>query len=138
MRRMKPKEFRPVVHAYGLSIAVWCGLSLLTGVQYRVFDKEMNMHSSFFDMLLLAESQGFAFALLTPPIFYLARRYIGGARDRFRYLLFYCPRGRAFHAPLCVYWVVRFALGPSPAAICPTERARTTGVDSPGICRPDH
>src|ERR1700678_3186874 len=90
MRRMKPKEFRPVVHAYGLSIAVWCGLSLLTGVQYRVFDKEMNMHSSFFDMLLLAESQGFAFALLTPPIFYLARRYIGGGRDRFRYLLFYC------------------------------------------------
>jgi two-component system LytT family sensor kinase len=107
MQRMKLKEFRPVARAYGLSIAAWCGLSLLTGVQYRVFDKEMNMHTTFFDMLLLAESQGFAFALLTPPIFYLARRYIGGARDRFRYLLFYCLGAGPFMLLYaCIGWCV--------------------------------
>jgi two-component system LytT family sensor kinase len=90
MQGMKLKDFRPVLRAYGVSIAVWCGLSLLTGVQYRVFDKAMNINSSLLDMLLLAESRGFSFALLTPPIFYLARRSIGGAGNRFRYLLVYC------------------------------------------------
>jgi two-component system, LytTR family, sensor kinase len=107
MRRMKPKEFRPVVRAYGLSIAVWCGLSLLTGVQYRVFDKAMNINSSLFDMLLLAESRGFSFALLTPPIFYLARRSIGGARNRFRYLLIYCLGvGPFMLLYACIRWTI--------------------------------
>jgi two-component system, LytTR family, sensor kinase len=107
MQGMKLKEFRPVVRAYGLSIAVWCGLSLLTGVQYRVFDKAMNIHSSLLDMLLLAESRGFSFALLTPPIFYLARRSIGGARNRFRYLLIYCLGvGPFMLLYACIRWAV--------------------------------
>lgn len=46
------RGFRPVARAYGLSIAVWCGLSLLTGLQYRIFDKELNIHTSLLDMLL--------------------------------------------------------------------------------------
>jgi two-component system, LytTR family, sensor kinase len=90
MQLMNLRGFRPIVRAYGLSIAVWCGLSLLTGWQYRIFDEQLNLPTSLSDMILLAESRGFAFALLTPPIFYLARRYIGGARDRFRYVFIYC------------------------------------------------
>jgi hypothetical protein len=109
MQWMKLKEFRPVARAYGLSIAVWCGLSLLTGVQYRVFDKEMNINSSLLDMLLLAESRGFSFALLTPPIFYLARRSIGGARNRFRYLLIYCLGVGPF---MLLYACIRWAILP--------------------------
>ena len=109
MRRMKLKNFRPVVGAYGLSIAVWCGLSLLTGVQYRVFDKAMNINSSLFDMLLLAESRGFSFALLTPPIFYLARYSIGGARNRFRYLLVYCLGVGPF---MLLYACIRWSILP--------------------------
>lgn len=109
MQWMKVKEFRPVARAYGLSIAVWCGLSLLTGVQYRVFDKEMNINSSLLDMLLLAESRGFSFALLTPPIFYLARRSIGGARNRFRYLLVYCLGVGPF---MVLYACIRWAILP--------------------------
>src|SRR5271169_3746110 len=89
MQRMKMTGSRPVVCAYCLSIAVWCGLSLLTGWQYRIFDAELNLSTSLSDMMLLAESRGFAFALLTPPIFYLARRYIDGARDRYRYVFIY-------------------------------------------------
>jgi two-component system, LytTR family, sensor kinase len=107
MQWMKRKDFRPVVRAYGLSIAVWCGLSLLTGVQYRVFDKAMNIHSSLFEMLLLAESRGFSFALLTPPIFYLARLSIGGARNRFRYLLVYCLGLAPFMLLYaCIRWTI--------------------------------
>ncbi len=109
MRTMQQKQFRPVVRAYGLSIAVWCGLSLLTGVQYRVFDKAMNINSSLFDMLLLAESRGFSFALLTPPIFYLARRYMGDARNRFRYVLVYCLGAGPF---MLLYACIRWAILP--------------------------
>ncbi|HLW83910.1 MAG TPA: histidine kinase [Candidatus Sulfotelmatobacter sp.] len=104
---MKLGRFRPILRAYGLSIAVWCGLALLTGVQYRIFDKEMNIHSSLFDMLLLAESRGFAFALLTPPIFFLARRSIDGTRNRFRYILGYCLGVGPFMVLYaCIRWAV--------------------------------
>jgi two-component system LytT family sensor kinase len=107
MQGMKLEDFRPVVRAYGLSIVVWCGLSLLMGVQYRVFDKAMNIHSSLFEMLLLAESRGFSFALLTPPIFYLAHRSIGGARNRFQYLLVYCLGVAPFMLLYaCIRWTI--------------------------------
>lgn len=101
MRRM-----RPIARAYGLSIAVWCGLSLLTGVQYRIFDKGLNIHSSLTDMLQLAESRGFAFALLTPPIFFLARHSIE-ARDRFRDILGYVLGvGPFMLLYACIRWAV--------------------------------
>ena len=90
MQDQELRTVRAVARAYGLSVAVWCGLSLLTGLQYRVFDKQRNIPSTFWDMLLLAESRGFSFALLTPPIFSLARRFMGAARYRFRYILGYC------------------------------------------------
>jgi two-component system, LytTR family, sensor kinase len=107
MQGMKLEDFRPMVRAYGLSIVVWCGLSLLMGVQYRVFDKAMNIHSSLFEMLLLAESRGFSFALLTPPIFYLAHRSIGGARNRFQYLLVYCLGVAPFMLLYaCIRWTI--------------------------------
>jgi len=58
-------------------------------------------------MLLLAESRGFSFALLTPPIFYLARRSIGGARHRFRYLLVYCLGvGPFMLLYACIRWTI--------------------------------
>ena len=91
MQGMIDGGFRPIVRAYALSIAVGCGLSLLTGVQYRISDKQSNIQSSRWDMLLLAESRGFSFALLTPPIFYLARRSIGVTHNRFR-LIPVCTR----------------------------------------------
>ena len=86
MQGMIDGGFRPIVRAYAL-IAVWCGLSLLTGVHYRIFDKQLNIQSSRWDMLLLAESRSFSFALLTLPIFYLARRSIGVTHNRFRFVL---------------------------------------------------
>lgn len=68
-------NYRAAARAYVVSIGVWCALSLLTGWQYRIFDEQLNIHSTFLEMLLLAESRGFGYALLTPPIFYLVRRY---------------------------------------------------------------
>src|SRR5215471_1148727 len=72
---MKSLDFRRVVRAYLMSIAIWCSLSLLTGWQYRIFDQQLNIHSTLLQMVLLAESRGFAYALLTPPIFYVIYRH---------------------------------------------------------------
>lgn len=84
-----------IVRAYALSIGVWTVLSLLTGWQYRIFDEDANIKSSLPDMVLLAETRGFAFALLTPPIFYLVRRSSAGAgqsvRDLPAYILGLVP-----------------------------------------------
>src|SRR5215469_2929666 len=77
---MKGISLRQFGRAYTQSIGIWCALSLLTGWGYRIFDQQLNIHSTLFDMVLLAESRGFAFALLTPPIFYLVRRYSSTAR----------------------------------------------------------
>lgn len=79
----------------------------MTGWQYRIFDEQLNIPTSLSDMILLAESRGFAFALLTPPIFYLARRYMGGARDRFRYVFVYCLGvGPFMLLYACIRWAV--------------------------------
>jgi two-component system, LytTR family, sensor kinase len=86
---MKPAVYHAVLRSYAVSIGMWCAISLLTGWQYRIFDEQRHINSSFLDMMLLAGSRGFSYAMLTPPIFYLARRSIGEVENRFRYLLFY-------------------------------------------------
>jgi two-component system LytT family sensor kinase len=104
---MKMEKLRPIVRAYAISIAMWCGLSVLTGWNYRIFDRALNINSTLFDMLLLAESRGFAFAVLTPPIFYLARRYIGIGRDRLRYVLLYALGVVPFMLlDACIRWAI--------------------------------
>src|ERR1035438_8787908 len=58
-------------------------------------------------MLLVAESRGFAFALLTPPIFYLVRLYSPGMRHRFRYFLACCVGAAPFLVLYaCIRWLV--------------------------------
>jgi two-component system LytT family sensor kinase len=76
---MQGNTLQRTAKAYLVSLAIWCGLSLLTGWQYRIFDKQLNINSTLWEMILLAESRGFAYALLTPPIFYLVRRYASHA-----------------------------------------------------------
>ena len=77
---------RQIARAYAISLLVWCSLSLLTGWQYRLFDESINIHSSLLDMLRLGEARGLSFALLTPPIFYLVRRYIAHSKHRVLYI----------------------------------------------------
>jgi len=60
-------------------------------------------------MFLLAGSRGFAFALLTPPIFYLARRSIGEVKNHFRYALLYCVGVFPF---MLLYAGIRWAVLP--------------------------
>lgn len=100
-------RLRQVARAYLASIAIWCGLSLLTGWQYRIFDQQLNIKSSLLDMVFLAESRGFAYALLTPPIFYLVRRYMTSTRTFLSHLWVYCvilPPFMVLYG--CIRWLV--------------------------------
>jgi two-component system LytT family sensor kinase len=104
---MNSTNLRGITRAYLASIGIWCGLSLLTGLQYRVFDEQLNIHSSLVDMLRLAEARGFAFALLTPLIFYMVRRYSGGNHHLARYVgAFVAGVGPFMVFYACVHWLV--------------------------------
>lgn len=106
---MKAASYRSVLKAYAVSLGMWCVLSLLTGWQYRIFDEQMRINTTLIDMLLLSGSRGFAYAMLTPPIFYLARRSIGGVKNHFRYILFYCLGVIPF---MLLYACIRWAVLP--------------------------
>jgi two-component system, LytTR family, sensor kinase len=80
MIEVQLQNLRQLGRAYLLSIAVWSALSVLTAWEYRIFDQQLNIHSTFLDMLLLAESRGLAFALLTPAVFYLVHHASSRAR----------------------------------------------------------
>jgi two-component system, LytTR family, sensor kinase len=103
---MKPAS-QSIFRAYAVSIGMWCGISLLTGWQYRIFDEQRHINSSFLDMMLLAGSRGFCYAVLTPPIFYLARRSISEVRNRVRYILLYCLGAGPFMLLYaCIHWII--------------------------------
>lgn len=118
---MTRANVRQVVRAYLISIAIWCTLSLLTGWQYRIFDEQLNIHSTLWDMILLAESRGFAFALLTPPIFYLVRRYGLGLRSSpwYLWLAYLAALGPFMILYACLRWLVLPPWDPSLQAYIP-------------------
>lgn len=107
MQQIEWRKGRQIARAYLVSIVMWCTLSLFTGWNYRIFDEQLNIHSSLLDMLLLAESRGFAFALLTPPIFYLVRRYTARGRHWFWHVSIYALGVGPFMVLYaCIRWAV--------------------------------
>ncbi len=85
-----------IVRAYLISIAIWSALSLLTGWNYLVFDKSANIQSTFQDMLIVAEARGLAYALLTPPIFFIVAHFSFGRGNRWRSLIAYAVGAAPF------------------------------------------
>ena len=82
---MAPR-FGGIVRAYLLSIGFWYGMSMLMGLQYKPLDRH-NLWFSFLDLLMQAGVRAFALALWTPPIFYLAEKYVRYSANRVRYVL---------------------------------------------------
>jgi two-component system, LytTR family, sensor kinase len=89
MSNMSQVSIRQVVRAYLISIGIWTTLSLLTGWNYLIFDRTAKLHSTLGDMILLAEARGLAYAILTPPIFYIAWHYPAFTEKRSRVFLAY-------------------------------------------------
>jgi two-component system, LytTR family, sensor kinase len=86
---MDAGKARRIARAYLLSIALWAIFSLLSGYQNRILDSDWNLHSTTLEMIVLAESRGLAFALLTPPIFFVVRRFSATPGRIFGQLLTY-------------------------------------------------
>ena len=100
-------SIKQICRAYLMSIGVWCGLSLLTGWEYRIFDQELNIHSSLSDMILLAEARGFTLALLTPPIFYVVSRQLAkGARSLWSIGLYFLGILPFMFAYAGIHWLI--------------------------------
>jgi len=79
-------RFRDIARAYLMSIAFWCGISLLMGFQYQPPNPQ-HFWSSFGNLLVQAVARAFAIALWTPPIFYLVAKYLPFSKNRFFYVL---------------------------------------------------
>jgi two-component system, LytTR family, sensor kinase len=100
----------PVLRAYAISIGLWTALSLLTGWNYRLFDQQVHIDSSLLGMIYLAESRGLAYAVLTPVIFYLVRRYPLDLRHSYWPIVFYALGLIPF---MVSYSAIRWAVLPS-------------------------
>jgi two-component system LytT family sensor kinase len=104
---MKLPGFMQIAKAYLWSIGIWSALSSLTGWQYFIFDKSMNLHSTPGQMLILAEARGLTFALLAPPVFYLAGRYNLAVRHRLKCLLCWSlGTGPYMFSYACIRWLI--------------------------------
>jgi two-component system, LytTR family, sensor kinase len=85
---MKWPPLRAIARAYLMAIAFWYGFALLMGLQYSPLNRQ-HLWSSLVDLMFQAALRGFALAFWTPPIFFLVGRYLGSAKRRFRYALFW-------------------------------------------------
>jgi len=104
---MELSRLRRIGKAYLYSIGLWSALSLLTGWQYLIFDRSLKIHSTLVEMLFLAEGRGLAFALLTPPIFYLVKLYNSGTRRLLpRLPIYVLGLGSYMVAYACIRWLI--------------------------------
>src|ERR1700743_3805793 len=82
--RMQSSRMRGIARAYLLSIAFWCGISLLMGLQYQPIDYR-HFWYSLGNLLPHVAAHAAALALWTPPIFYLVARFLPYSKKRVRY-----------------------------------------------------
>jgi hypothetical protein len=85
---MQLPRLREINRAYLIAIAFWFGMALLMGLQYKPPDPH-NFWPSFLDLMIQAVAHAFGLAFWTPPIFYLVQKYIGFAKYRVRYVLYW-------------------------------------------------
>jgi two-component system LytT family sensor kinase len=78
---MKPGSVLQVARAFAISFGVWFCLSLITALQYRVIDRTWPGQATPLDALKLAAARGFAYALMTPPVFWLVRWFAARAKS---------------------------------------------------------
>jgi len=101
MRGMKRASVLRTARAYAISFGTWFCLSLVTALQYRVIDRSWPGQATPLDALKLAAARGFAFAVLTPPVFWLVRCLAAKGR------------GLWLNLSLCILGVVPFVLASS-------------------------
>ncbi|HTV60188.1 MAG TPA: histidine kinase [Verrucomicrobiae bacterium] len=68
-------QLAKVARAYLLSFGFWLTLATLLSSQQYVIERDLRWHIPFPQLLLLTTIRFAAFATLTPPLFYIVRRY---------------------------------------------------------------
>jgi hypothetical protein len=79
---MQAPRIRGIARAYLMSIAFWCGIALLMGLQYRPFNRQ-HPWTWFIDLVVEMALRGLALGFWTPPVFYLVGKYLGFSKRRF-------------------------------------------------------
>ena len=100
---------RQIALAYAVSVCVWVSIALLLEWQYLVLVRMQRVQVSLTDTLPMALARGFGFALLTPPIFHIVRRYTVGKRHSARCVIGYLAGTIPF---VIVFSCIRFLLLP--------------------------
>lgn len=95
-----------MLHTYLWSFGVWAALSLLTGWQYHLFDRDWNIPIPLLDRIALAESRGLAFALLTPPLFWLVARNVARPVRSSGYLAYVIALGPFMIVEASIRWMM--------------------------------
>jgi two-component system, LytTR family, sensor kinase len=85
---MKAPRLRGIARAYLLSLASWGCFALLMVLQFRPFNRQ-NPGAWFVNLMVEVALRALAFSFWTPPIFYLAGKYLNYSRSRFRAVLFW-------------------------------------------------
>src|SRR5215467_574248 len=77
IQRMTPgrQKLTPIAIAYLWSASVWLGFAPVLAVQDKLRILERGLHTSYWDLLLAEIAWFLVAALLTPPIFWIVRRY---------------------------------------------------------------
>jgi len=100
---------RQIALAYAVSVGVWVSIALLLEWQYLVLVRMQRVQVSLADTLPMALARGFGFALLTPPIFYIVRRFAVGKRHSARRVFGYLAGTILF---VIIFSCIRFLLLP--------------------------
>lgn len=79
---------RQIAHAYLMSLAFWFCLTLLMGFQNYSLNHQ-HLLASLGALMIEVVLRSLAFAVWSPPIFYLVGNYLGASTHRLRYALFW-------------------------------------------------
>jgi hypothetical protein len=98
-------RYRKVAYAYLWAIGFWLSFAIMMAAEDRVRLSQRGLHTGFWTIVQVESAWCFTFALLTPPIFYIVRRYPVTKQNRIRrssaYLLGLAPFMVAF---ACIRW----------------------------------
>jgi hypothetical protein len=104
---MRLESVLRVARAFAISFGAWFCLSVVTALQYRVIDRAWPGQATPLDALKLAAARGFAYALLTPPVFWLVQWFAVRAKSFWLTLALYILGCAPFALALTVIrWIL--------------------------------
>jgi two-component system, LytTR family, sensor kinase len=107
--RISPSLLKRIALSYVKSICFWLAIAVVIALQQNYFEKELGYHTRFVSLLSIMSIRFFDFAILTPPIFFLVRRFPINRHKPVRGLVAYVLGGVPF---VICYSLIRLTLAP--------------------------